>query len=166
MESISEPKYLWPLHFLVPPLVFLGQYCVAIAMLLMLIFLDCPLEVFILIGIAILMAIFMIPFWYKTFFDRIFIGASPLLFIEWSDDEIHFRGAYFDIIIPPGNIIKYKVTGLYMWDPYMVAIKIKTSAGKHRTIRLSPTMRNKPFLINFLEEHNIHKVSGFFSPAR
>ena len=94
----------------------------------------------------------MLPFWCKTFFDRTFVGPDRPLWIQWSDDSIRFRGTFFDIEVPIGNVIGYKVIGLRVLNTtFSLKVKVRKINGSVESMWLSTTMPRKQELIEFLD---------------
>ena len=90
----------------------------------------------------------MLPFWYKTFFDRTFVGLDRPLWIQWSDDSIRFRGVFFEIEVPIKNVIGYKMIGFKAFNTTKVTVR--KINGDIESMWLSTTMPRKQELINFL----------------
>ena len=152
MYSTSEPWFMKILFGLSLPLICLGQYILAVPFTLVLIFVDLPWLITVIIVLFILVCGAMLPFWYKTFFDRTFVGPDRPLWIQWSDDSIRFRGVFFDIEVPIKNVIGYKTIG---FKAFNTTFTLKVTARKINddieSMWLSTTMPRKHEFINFLD---------------
>ena len=77
--------------------------------------------IFALLGIA------MLRVWYRTFFDKEFVGIDRPISIKWSCEGISFRGVFFKIDVPLENVVEYKVAGLA--HAKTLDIKVRTADG-------------------------------------
>ena len=94
----------------------------------------------------------MLPFWYKTFFDRTFVGLDRPLWIQWSDDSIRFRGVFFEIEVPITNVIRYKTFGFKAFNTtFTLKVTVRKINGDIESMWLSTTMPRKQVLIDFLD---------------
>jgi hypothetical protein len=140
------------LHGLSLPLVCLGQYFLAVMFTLTLIFVDWPWIITIIIVLFIFVCVVMLPYWYKTFFDRTFIGLDMPLCIQWSDDSIRFRGVFFEIEVPITNVIEYKMFGFKAFNTtFTLKVTVRKINGDVESMWLSTTMPRKQVLIDFLD---------------
>jgi len=154
MNSISEPWLMKIMFRLTPISIFLGQYFVTISLVFMLVAYDCPWEVTLIIVFVVFFCGVMLPFWYRTFFDRTFVGVDRPLLVQWSDEATRFRGAHFDIEIPNENIIGYKVVGFRsMNTAFTLKVKVRKKNGAVETMYLSTTMPGKKEFMDFLDQH-------------
>jgi len=150
MYSTSEPWFMKIIFGLIPPMVCLGQYFLAVMFTLMLIFIDCTWLVTVIIVLVIFVCGVMLPFWYKTFFDRTFVGADRPLWIQWSDDSIRFRGVFFEIEVPIKNVIEYKMFGFKAFNTtFTLKVTVRKINGDVESMWLSTTMPRKQVLIDF-----------------
>jgi hypothetical protein len=135
-----------------PPFICLVQYFLAVMFTLTLIFVDWPWIITIIIVLFILVCGVMLPFWYKTFFDRTFVGLDRPLWIQWSDDSIRFRGVFFEIEVPIKNVIGYKMIGFKIHNmTFTLKVTIRKINGDIESMWLSTTMPRKQVLIDFLD---------------
>jgi len=154
MDSISEPWFMRVLFRLIPLPICLAQYFGTIILTLMLVLVDCSWVVTIIIVFVVFISGVMLPFWYKTFFDRTFVGPDRPLLIQWSDEVIRFRGAYFDIEIPICNVLEYKAIGLRSCNTaFTLKMKVKKANDSVERMWLSTTMPRKKEFIDFLDQH-------------
>ena len=142
------------LYRLIPISICLVQYFVTISLTLMLVASDCSWEVIIIIVFIVFISGIMLPFWYKTFFDRTFVGADRPLLIQWSDEVTRFRGAHFDIEVPNENILGYKVVGFRSNnEAFTLKVKVRKKNGTVEKMWLSTTMPVKKEFMDFLDQH-------------
>jgi len=154
MDSISEYLFSRLLHRLIPPLICLVQYFTTVVLVLMLVLVDCPWIVTIIIVFMVFVSGVMLPFWYKTFFDPSFVGPDRPLWVQWSDNDIRFRGAYFDIKVPIKNVLGYKVIGFRRANTtFTLKVKVGKMNGAVENMWLSSMMPRKEDFIDFLEQH-------------
>jgi hypothetical protein len=154
MNSISEPWLMKVLFRLTPISICLGQYFVTIMLTLMLVVSDCSWEVIIIIAFVVFISGVMLPFWYKTFFVRTFVGVDRPLLVQWSDEVTRFRGAHFDIEVPNENILGYKVVGFRRTNTaFTLKVKLRKKNGAVESMWLSTTMPRKKEFMDFLDQH-------------
>ena len=154
MESILEYRFIAFLFRLRPPVICLCEYFGIFIMVLMLILVDCPWIVTALIILAVMVGVAMLPLWYKTFFDRNSVGLDQPFLVQWSDEVIRFRGAYFDIEVPVSNVLGYKAIGLRSCNTaFVLKMKVKKASGVVERMWLSTTMPRKKEFIDFLDQH-------------
>lgn len=152
MYSISEPWFMRFLFRLILPLICLGQYFLTVLFTLILIFVDCPWLITFIVVLFVFVCGVMLPYWYKTFFDRTFIGPDRPLRIQWSDNSIRFKGVFFEIEVPIKNVIKYNTIGFKTHNTtFSLKLKIRKTNGDVESMWLSTTMPRKQELINFLD---------------
>ena len=152
MYSASEPWFMKILFGLSTPLIFLGQYFLTVLFTLTLIFVDWPWLITVIIVLFIFACGVMLPFWYKTFFDRTFIGLDRPLWIQWSDNSIRFKGVFFEIEVPIKNVIEYKIIGFKIHNTtFTLKLKVRKTNGDIKSMWISTTMPRKQELINFLD---------------
>lgn len=153
MESISEPKFMSVLFRIIPPFICVTQYFMTVVMALMIMLVDCSWEIRGLIVLIVLVGLVMIPFWYKTFFDRQFVGPDRPIAVQWFCDQISFRGAYFNVKVPAANILQYKAIGFKKWETaFILKLKVKMPNGSASNMYLSTTMPRKKLFLSFLEK--------------
>jgi len=154
MNSISEHWFMKILFRLIPPSIFLTQYFGTVIMILILVFVDCPWIITVLTVLMVFVGGIMSPFWYRTFFDRTFVGLGRPLSVQWSESDIHFRGVYFDIAVPVENILAYKVLGFRGNNTtFTLKLKVRKINGTVENMWLSTTMPKKKEFIDFLDRH-------------
>lgn len=171
MQSISEHWWGILIHGLVPPFGCLCQYFVTITLALSLVALGFRWPLMLLTILLVSIAVLMLPFWYKTFFDRTFVGPDRPLWVQWSSDQVRFQGAYFNIEVPLEKILEYKVVNPYTFRTiptykvinskrtFILKVKVKKANGAIETMYLSTTMPKKGEFISFLEERQTHQDS-------
>jgi len=108
---------------------------------------------FLLLLLFTFLGIVLLPYWYKTFFDSQFVGFDRPTFIQWSEEEILFRGFYFKVKIPLKDILNYSVSGIRWFErSYIIIIRIKKPDNSIEYISVPTTMNNKKKLLLFLKE--------------
>ncbi len=153
MESISEPMLSRIIFRVVPVFVCLGQWFVIVISVLTLFLVDWPPLV---VGSIIFMALVglaLLPLWYKTFFRRDCVGMDRPIVVEWSEDEIVFRGAYFRIAVPVENVVSYKTIGVKSVNSlHMLKVVVRKTEGSRALMWLSTSMPRKNKFLSFLEK--------------
>lgn len=154
MESISEPKGMAILFRIIPLFTCLGEYFVIAIMAFFIALSPTP---WIIRGITIALicvGLLMIPFWYKTFFDKTFIGPDRPLFVQWSPERVLFRGGYFKLDVPVKDILRFQPIG-FRWSEraFMLKVRIRKPDGKEESTYLSTTMPRKHEFMSFLQQH-------------
>ncbi len=152
MESISEPKPLALIYSLVPPCVCIIQYIVALGALALAVLAPSDMVFRVVAAMFLSIALVMIPFWYRTFWDKHFVGLDRPLVVEWSRNVIWFRGAFFDIEVPVGDVVAFHTIGFRrLRDGFMLKVSTRRD-GRVTAFYLSTTMRQKERLVAFLSE--------------
>ena len=152
MYSLSEPWFMKIIFGFTLPLICLGQYFLTVVFTLVLIFVDCPWLITVILVLVVFVCVVMLPYWYKTFFDRTFVGLDRPLWIQWSDDSIRFRGVFFEIEVPIENVIRYKMIGFKAFNTtFILKVTVRKINGDIKSMWLSTTMPRKQELINFLD---------------
>jgi len=101
-----------------------------------------------------IVGLMILPFWYKFFFVKDFVGLGFPYYVSWSNTRILFKGFCFEIDVPIQNIICYKTIGFSRFEYYfMMKLKVRTLKGKIDTIFLSTGIRNKKLLLEYLENN-------------
>jgi hypothetical protein len=137
---------------LTPIFICLGQYFVTVIMILVLILMDSPWIIKGLITLLFLVGVFMLPFWYKTFFDKDFVGLDRPIVLHWSENIVSFRGGYFYIEIPVENILDYQKIGIKRWNStFTLKVKVKKLNNAIVNMWLSTTMPCKNEFVSFLD---------------
>lgn len=148
---ICEPRLTTVLFYLVPPFVCTVNYLVIVSLAVFATFypLDTPAKImFSMLGSI---GTLMIPFWYRTFFDKDYIGADRPLSVQWSPFAICFRGAYFQFEVSLNDIVSFReLSGL--WHKCLL-VRVRKQDGKIHSLYLSTTMRDKQIFAEFLTKH-------------
>ena len=151
MDSASEPILTNVIFRLGPPFICMCEYVAIAGMAIM--FLSSGWLLKILAMPLAFLGLITVPFWYKTFFDRDFVGLDRPLSVQWSYDGLRFRGAYFIVEVPVQNVLQYKVIGFKQRErAFMLKVKVRRTKGSVISFYLSTTMPRKKEFLSFLKE--------------
>ncbi|NCC50581.1 MAG: hypothetical protein EOM20_05125 [Spartobacteria bacterium] len=153
MNAITEPRFMKIIFRTIPVFICIGEYAIIVAIIILVSFSKSP---FIVKGLLLMLGfigLIMIPFWYRTFFDKTFIGPDRPICVRWTADNLFFFGCYFEIHVCARDILDYQVIGFRKYERmFMIKIKMRKPNGKIETVYLSTTMHNKTDLLSFLED--------------
>ena len=103
-QSISEYWFSWLLLGLIPPAVCISQYFVTAVFVFGLLLEGFDWTLTVAAIFILVIALIMLPFWYKTLFYKDYVGADRPLLVQWSNDWIRFRSLFLDIRIEATDI--------------------------------------------------------------
>jgi len=118
--------------------------------------------------VMLIIALVMLPFWFKTLLYKDYVGVDRPLLVQWSNDWIRFRSLFLDIKVPLKNIVEYRAISAYTFrtiaphkvlkrgrwkKTFTLKIKVKKTDGFVESMWLSTTMPEKEELLSFLEGH-------------
>lgn len=157
MNEISMP-YLRKIGLIISYLIgCAGLYLGSIFLVVWIFLDDLPWPIQVVSFLLFIAGLMILPFWYKIFFVKDFIGLGFPYYVCWSNTQILFKGFCFEIDVPIQNVIFYKTIGFTRCEYYfLIKLKVKTLKGKVETVYLSTGMRNKKL---FLE--HLGKIKGY-----
>jgi hypothetical protein len=154
-HSASEPWISVLLFWLIPPSICFAQYFVGSMMVLMfaLHFTVFPWILRVLTVASVVAGGVMVPVWWRTFFDRGFVGMDRPYLVEWSSDTLAFRGCFFDLTVPIERVTKWRVVGFKSAEYlFMLRISVLDEKGRTQVLNLSTSMSNKRALLAHLDK--------------
>lgn len=158
METVREPKGMALLFRSIPPLICLVEYFAIVAMAMFVVLTPAPWFIRIITIALLCVGLLMAPFWYKTFFDRTFIGPDRPLLIQWSPERVLFSGGYFKLDVPMKDILGFQPIGYGGSErTFILKVRIRKPNGKQESTYLSTTMPRKHEFMLFLQQHISHQ---------
>jgi len=125
--SISEPFYVTAFSKIGPPIVFLMHYAAIFSVILILVvYDDRPWGIILFAVFMAGLGVAMLPIWYKTFFDRTYVGIDRVLSVEWSPECISFRGGYFHLEVPPCDVLSFSTRGFRNINQAHILLNFRT----------------------------------------
>lgn len=108
---------------------------------------EVPVFIIIITGVLVIIAFIALPFWHRQFFDPGFVGLDAPHLVQWSQDKIIFKGAYFRIEITPEAVVRYRTLGLTKRESYFILfVRIRQCDGSFATMTLGQDIPKKEFL--------------------
>jgi hypothetical protein len=152
MQSISESRAIALLARIGPPFICLVEYLVIASAVVLVRYGETDSIIKAIMVLLVCLGLIMIPFWYRAFFDRSFIGPDRTVLVQWSADHVVFSGAYHRLEVAVTDILGFQRFGFFVWgEAFILRIRIRRPNGKLQSVQLSTTMPGKQQFVSFVE---------------